>query len=71
MAKWLGVRAASIDVPGLIRLLLKAQVDLLWNGGIGTYVKSSLQTNEDAGDRANDPVRIDGIELRAGLSAKG
>ncbi|SEA15814.1 glutamate dehydrogenase [Desulfuromusa kysingii] len=71
VAEWLGVRQGSIDVPGLIKLLLRAKVDLLWNGGIGTYVKSSLQSNEDVGDRANDPVRIDGIEIRAKVVGEG
>ncbi len=71
VAEWLGVRQGSMDVPGLIKLLLTAQVDLLWNGGIGTYVKSSAQSNEDAGDRANDAVRIDGVELRAKVVGEG
>ena len=71
VAKWLGVRQSSIDVPGLIRLLLTAQVDLLWNGGIGTYVKASTQSNDEVGDRANDAVRVDGIELRAKVFGEG
>ncbi len=71
VADWLGVRQGSIDVPGLIKLLLASQVDLLWNGGIGTYVKASTQNNEDAGDRANDAVRIDGDELRAKVVGEG
>jgi len=71
VAKWLGVREGSIDVAGLIKLLLKAQVDLLWNGGIGTYVKASTQSNEDAGDRANDAVRVDATELRAKVVGEG
>jgi len=71
VAEWLGVRQGSMDVPGLIKLLLTAQVDLLWNGGIGTYVKSSAQSNEDAGDRSNDAVRIDGVELRAKVVGEG
>ncbi len=71
VAEWLGVRPGSIDVPGLIKLLLKADVDLLWNGGIGTYVKASSQSNEDVGDRANDAVRIDGNEIRAKVVGEG
>jgi glutamate dehydrogenase len=71
VARWLGVRQKTIDVPGLIQLLLKAQVDLLWNGGIGTYVKASSETNENAGDRANDSVRIDAPELRAKVVGEG
>ena len=71
VAQWLGVRQGSIDVPGLIKLLLTSDVDLLWNGGIGTYVKASSQSNEDAGDRANDAVRIDGTEIRAKVVGEG
>ncbi len=68
---WLGVRHETMDAPGLIRLLLTAEVDLLWNGGIGTYVKASTEKNEDAGDRANDGVRIDGRQLRAKVMGEG
>ncbi|MCW8860657.1 MAG: NAD-glutamate dehydrogenase [Deltaproteobacteria bacterium] len=71
VAKWLGARSHSIDVPGLIKLILSADVDLLWNGGIGTYVKASSQTNEDAGDRANDAVRVDATDLRAKVVGEG
>lgn len=71
VAKWLGVRSESIDVPGLIKLLLTAPVDLLWNGGIGTYVKASTQSNEEVGDRANDTVRVDATELRAKVVGEG
>ena len=55
----------------LIRWVLKAPVDLLWNGGIGTYVKSSRETNGDVGDRANDGVRISGNEVRAKVAGEG
>jgi glutamate dehydrogenase len=55
----------------LIKAILKAPVDLLWNGGIGTYVKSSKETNTDVGDRTNDPVRINGSELRARVVGEG
>ena len=68
---WLGVRHDSIDPTGLIRLLLTAEVDLLWNGGIGTYVKASTEKHEDAGDRANDGLRIDGNQLRALVVGEG
>jgi glutamate dehydrogenase len=71
VAEWLGVRPGSLDVPGLLRLLLKAQVDLLWNGGIGTYVKASTESNEDAGDRANDALRIDAVDLRTKVVGEG
>ncbi len=71
VAKWLGVRQSSIDVSSLIKLLLTAPVDLLWNGGIGTYVKASTQNHEEAGDRANDGLRADGIEVRARVIGEG
>ena len=55
----------------LIRRLLRAPVDLLWNGGIGTYVKSSHQTHADVGDKANDPLRVNGKEVRAKVVGEG
>ncbi len=57
--------------PELIRAILRAPVDLLWNGGIGTYVKASTESQADAGDKANDAVRIDGAELRARAVGEG
>nr|NLI49348.1 NAD-glutamate dehydrogenase [Propionibacterium sp.] len=55
----------------LINAILKAPVDLLWNGGIGTYVKASSETHEDAGDKANDAVRVNGAEVRAKIAGEG
>ena len=55
----------------LMKAILQAPVDLLWNGGIGTYVKSSEETHADAGDKANDAIRIDGRELRARCVGEG
>ncbi len=55
----------------LIKLILQADVDLLWNGGIGTYVKSPKETNEDVGDRLNDAVRINSDQLRAKVVGEG
>jgi glutamate dehydrogenase len=55
----------------LISAILAAPVDLLWNGGIGTYVKASTESHADAGDRANDAVRIDATALRAKVVAEG
>jgi glutamate dehydrogenase len=55
----------------LMRAILKAPVDLLWNGGIGTYVKSSAETHADAGDKANDAIRVNGRELRAKVVGEG
>ncbi|KAB7741840.1 NAD-glutamate dehydrogenase [Nostocoides sp. F2B08] len=55
----------------LIRALLLAPVDLLWNGGIGTYVKASTETDADIGDRANDSIRVNGHELRVRVVGEG
>ncbi len=55
----------------LIGCILRAPVQLLWNGGIGTYVKASTQTNVDVGDKANDFIRIDGSDLRAQVVGEG
>ena len=69
--EWLGVRYESLDGQSLIRHILSAQADLLWNGGIGTYVKASTESNEDAGDRSNDPVRIDANQLHVRVVGEG
>jgi len=69
--EWLGVRYESLDGQSLIRHILSAPADLLWNGGIGTYVKASTEGNEDAGDRANDPVRIDANQLHVRVVGEG
>ena len=55
----------------LISAILSAPVDLLWNGGIGTWVKASTQSHADAGDRATDAVRVDATDLRARIVAEG
>jgi len=55
----------------LIKVILTSQVDLLWNGGIGTYVKASDERHADVGDRTNDFVRVDGKELRARVVGEG
>ncbi|WP_051704308.1 NAD-glutamate dehydrogenase [Glycomyces sp. NRRL B-16210] len=69
----LGLDADVKDItpPELIRAVLTAPVDLLWNGGIGTYVKSAAQTDADAGDKANDAVRVNGSELRCRIVGEG
>jgi glutamate dehydrogenase len=64
-----GTLALSPD--DLISAILKAPVDLLWNGGIGTYVKASTETHADVGDRSNDAVRVDATQLRARTVAEG
>jgi glutamate dehydrogenase len=64
-----GVTALPPDQ--LISAVLAAPVDLLWNGGIGTYIKATTQTNADAGDRSNDAVRIDAAQVRAKVIGEG
>ena len=67
----LGIDADSLAPPDLIRAILQAPVDLLWNGGIGTYVKSSEESDSDAGDPLNDAVRVSGSELRCRVIGEG
>jgi glutamate dehydrogenase len=67
----LGVEAARLTPAELISAILRAPVDLLYNGGIGTYVKCSRETHADVGDRANDAVRINGSELRCKVVGEG
>ncbi len=61
----------QLSPPDLIAAILRAPADLLWNGGIGTYVKASTETHADAGDKANDAVRADGRELRVKVVGEG
>ncbi|MCU7611472.1 NAD-glutamate dehydrogenase [Anaplasma capra] len=61
----------SISPTALIRSMLKAPVDMIWNGGIGTYVKSSKETHITVGDKANDRLRIDGKDVRAAMVIEG
>ncbi len=67
----LGLDRATMTPGELIGALLRAEVDLMWFGGIGTYVKASSETQAEAGDRANDALRINGSELRARVVAEG
>ncbi|MFZ0043409.1 MAG: NAD-glutamate dehydrogenase domain-containing protein, partial [Solirubrobacteraceae bacterium] len=67
----LGIEADRLSGVELVRELLKAPVDLLFNGGIGTYVKASTEVNGDAGDRANDAVRVDAGQLRCKVVGEG
>ncbi|MFD7232229.1 NAD-glutamate dehydrogenase [Streptomyces sp. NPDC059881] len=55
----------------LMKAILQAPVDLLWNGGIGTYVKASTESNADVGDKANDAIRVNGNELRVKVVGEG
>jgi glutamate dehydrogenase len=63
--------AVSLTPNELIRAILLAPVDLLWNGGIGTYVKAAVEPNSAAGDKANDAVRVNGGQLRARVVGEG
>jgi len=67
----LGLEDDLLQPDQLVKAILRAPVDLLWNGGIGTYVKSSEETNGDAGDKANDNVRISAPELRCRVVGEG
>ena len=69
--EWLGLEADSLAPHELIRELLKSPVDLLWNGGIGTYVKGRSESNSDVGDLANNLVRVNGSELRCRVVGEG
>ncbi len=67
----LGVDAAALSPPALIRALLRAPTDLLWFGGIGTFVRASTETDLDVGDRANDPIRVVAGDLGARVVGEG
>jgi glutamate dehydrogenase len=67
----LGIIDDALTPVEVIRAILKAPVDLLWNGGIGTYVKATAETSVDVGDRANDAVRANGADLRCRVVGEG
>ena len=67
----LGIEAERLSPNDLIRELLRAPADLLFNGGIGTYVKATDENAADAGDKANDAVRVDGETLRCRVVGEG
>jgi len=67
----LGCEPGAKTPTELMNLILKAPVDLLWNGGIGTYVKASTESNAEVGDRANDGLRVNGSELRCKVIGEG
>ncbi len=67
----LGIDATKLTPTELVSAILKAPADLLYNGGIGTYVKASTESHADVGDRANDALRINGRELRCKVVAEG
>ncbi|WP_040794973.1 NAD-glutamate dehydrogenase [Nocardia higoensis] len=61
----------ALSPPELVRAILLAPAQLLWNGGIGTYIKASTETNAEVGDKSNDPVRVDGKDLRVAVIGEG
>ena len=69
--KLLNLEQDHIVPNDLIKAILKANVDLLWNGGIGTYVKAQSQTNIDVGDKTNDNLRINAVDLNAKVVGEG
>jgi glutamate dehydrogenase len=71
MRQLLDITQSKIEPNDLIRAILRAKVDLLWNGGIGTYVKATHETHLDVGDRTNDSVRINATELRCKVVGEG
>jgi glutamate dehydrogenase len=71
MKKVLGAKKDSYAPNDLINIILKSEVELLWNGGIGTYVKSSTESHQDAQDRNNDSLRVSATELRCKVIGEG
>ena len=71
MRKWLGTKQLTMTPNELIHNVLKMPVDLIWNGGIGTYVKSTKETSSDVGDRANDDLRVNGKDVKAKIIGEG
>ena len=67
----LGVKAKSLAPNEFINAALKMKADLFWNGGIGTYVKSSKETHQQVGDRANDNLRVDGKDMQVKVIGEG
>jgi glutamate dehydrogenase len=67
----LGLERSTVDGEELVRAILRMPVDLLWNGGIGTYVKASSESHEEVGDPVNDAVRVDARDVRARVIAEG
>ncbi len=67
----MGISQEALSGQALIRKILTLPVDLLWNGGIGTYVKASTERQSDVGDSSNDGVRVDAGQVRAKLVAEG
>ncbi|RLV60039.1 NAD-glutamate dehydrogenase [Parashewanella curva] len=71
MQQMLDTTKTSMTPNELLKSLLKMPVDLIWNGGIGTYVKATKETHAEVGDRANDAIRVNGDEVRAKVIGEG
>ncbi|WP_297530582.1 NAD-glutamate dehydrogenase [Thalassolituus sp.] len=71
MKKRFGIKESKLAPNDLIKAALKAEVDLIWNGGIGTYIKASSELDSDVGDKANDALRINGKDVRAKVIGEG
>jgi glutamate dehydrogenase len=71
MRERFAIDAEQLTPNELIYALLRAPVDLLWNGGIGTYIKASAESHADCGDKTNDPVRVNGKQLRCRVLGEG
>ncbi|QFT84573.1 NAD-specific glutamate dehydrogenase [Halomonas sp. THAF12] len=71
MKQAFGIREDKLSPNELIRAMLVSRVDLIWNGGIGTYVKGSAETHAQVGDKANDALRVDGCELNCRVVGEG
>ncbi len=69
--KMLGLHDEVVNGRAVVRALLRMPVELLWNGGIGTYVKATSETHADVGDSSNDAVRIEATQLRAEVVGEG
>lgn len=67
----LGLSASSLPPQDILQAILTMETDLLWFGGIGTYIKATSESDADAGDRANDAIRINGNEVRAKVIGEG
>jgi glutamate dehydrogenase len=67
----LGIEAEALDPASLMSAILKAEVDLLWFGGIGTYIKARGETNAEVGDPGNDSIRVNAADLRATAIGEG
>ena len=71
MKEVFAIRQSSIEPNELIRMILRAKVDLLWSAGIGTFVKAQDESHADVGDRSNDAIRINGKQLRCKVVGEG